>query len=70
VVPLAYAARLTRSRIKAIGELGFVEISDDAYSAWLGKRHREEVWGQIFTNAMAIAIKLVIKGARRGEESS
>jgi superfamily II DNA helicase RecQ len=70
VVPLAYAARLTRSGIKAMGELGFVEIGDDAYGAWLGKRHREEVWGQIFTNAMAIAIKLVVEGVRRGEEGS
>jgi hypothetical protein len=70
VVPLAYAARLTRSGIRAMGELGFVEIGDDAYGAWLGKRHREEVWGQIFTNAMAIAIKLVVEGVRREEESN
>lgn len=70
VVPLAYAARLTRSGIKAMGELGFAEIGDDAYSAWLGKRHKEEVWGQIFTNAMAIAIKLVVEVARQEEGRS
>jgi superfamily II DNA helicase RecQ len=61
VVPLAYAARLTRKGIQTMGESGFREIGDEAYAAWLGKRHREEIWGQIFTNAMVIAIKLVLE---------
>jgi superfamily II DNA helicase RecQ len=64
VVPLAYAARLTRRGTRTMGELGFSEVGDDAYAGWLGKRHREEVWGQIFTNAMVMAIQAVL-GARK-----
>jgi hypothetical protein len=33
VVPVAYAARLTRRGIKIIGECGFSEMGDDAYAA-------------------------------------
>jgi hypothetical protein len=43
VVPVAYTARLTRRGIKTIGECRFSEMGDNAYAAWLGKRHREEV---------------------------
>jgi hypothetical protein len=43
VVPLAFAARLTRNRIQAIGELGFAETGDKAYASWLRKRHRKEI---------------------------
>jgi hypothetical protein len=60
VIPLAYAARLTRLGIQTIGEAGFGETGDDGYAAWLGKRHREEVWGQVFTNAMVVGIRLVL----------
>ena len=60
VIPLAYAARLTRLGIQTIGEAGFRETGDDAYAVWLGKRHREEVWGQVFTNAMVVGIRLVL----------
>ena len=60
VVPLAYAARLTGRGIRIMGELGFGETNDDAYAGWLGKRHREEVWGQVFTNAMVMAVRLVL----------
>jgi hypothetical protein len=42
-VLLAYAARLTRKGIRTIGELGFRETGDKAYTGWLGKRHREEI---------------------------
>ena len=65
VVPLAFAARLTRDGIRAMGELGFAETGDEAYAGWLGKRHREEVWGQMFSNAMAMAIKVVVEGWER-----
>jgi len=60
VIPLAYAARLTRLGIQIIQEAGFRETGDDAYAEWLGKRHREEVWGQVFTNAMIVGIRLVL----------
>jgi superfamily II DNA helicase RecQ len=61
VIPLAYAARLTRVGIQTIREAGFEEEGDDAYAGWLGGRHRCEVWGQVFTNAMVVAIRLVLK---------
>jgi superfamily II DNA helicase RecQ len=61
VVPLAYAARLTSEGIRTMGELGFGEMGDEAYTAWLGKRHREEVWGQVFTNAMVVAVRVVLR---------
>jgi superfamily II DNA helicase RecQ len=61
VVPLAFAARLTRNGIRAMGELGFAETGDEAYAGWLGKRHGKEIWGQMFSNAMAIAIRLVLE---------
>lgn len=35
-----------------MGELGFRGKDDDGYAVWVGKRDREEVWGQVFTNAM------------------
>jgi len=61
VVPAAYAARLTEEGIQVIGECGFRGNDDDEYARWLGKRHSEEVWGQVFTNAMVIAIRLVLR---------
>jgi superfamily II DNA helicase RecQ len=60
VVPLAYAARLTTKGIRTMGECGFGETGDDSYAGWLGRRHGEEVWGEVVTNAMAIAVKLVL----------
>ena len=70
VVPLAFAARLTSKGIRAMGELGFAEENDEAYAGWLGKGYKSEMWGQMFTNAMAIAIKLVLEGWGVEEESS
>jgi superfamily II DNA or RNA helicase len=67
VVPLAYAARLTTRGIRTMGESGFREMGDEAYAAWLGKGSQEEVWGRVFTNAMVMAIRLVL-GASRGRE--
>lgn len=70
VVPLAFAARLTRNGIQAMGELGFTETGDEAYAGWLGKWHRKEIWGQIFSNAMAMAIKVVLEGWRSEKRRS
>ena len=48
-----------------MGDSGFREMGDEAYAAWLGKGSQEEVWGRVFTNAIVIAIRLVL-GASRG----
>lgn len=61
VVPIAYAARLTERGIAIIEECGFIGIGDDAYARWLEKRHRVEVWGHVFTNAIAIAICVILQ---------
>lgn len=69
VVPLAFAARLTKVGQQTRQEMGFDDRGDrgdrddrdGAYARWLGRRYREEVWGQVFTNAMVIAIKLVLQ---------
>ncbi|KAH8686638.1 hypothetical protein GQ44DRAFT_720826 [Phaeosphaeriaceae sp. PMI808] len=60
VVPLAFAARVTEQSMQRVRECGFKDIGDDEYAAWLGKRHREEVWGQVFSNAMVVGIRLVL----------
>jgi hypothetical protein len=68
VVPLAFAARLTRNGIRTMGELGFGETGDEAYAGWLGKRHGEAIWGQMFSNAMAMAIRLLLEGKGKGSD--
>jgi hypothetical protein len=61
VVPLVYGARLTTRGIRTMGALGLGDIrGDNGYAAWLGRKYREEIWGQVFTNAMAMAIRLVL----------
>jgi superfamily II DNA helicase RecQ len=62
VIPLAFAARLTKGGRRVMVEMGFEGEDDETYAGWLGKRYRGEVWGQIFTNAMVMAIKLVLSG--------
>jgi hypothetical protein len=51
-----------------MSELGFRETGDEAYASWLGKRHGSEIWGQVFSNAMAMAIRMVVEGWGREEE--
>lgn len=58
---MVYAARLTQVEIQTIREVGFEETEDEAYTGWLSRRSREEVWGQVFTNAIVVAIRLVLK---------
>ena len=52
-----------------MSELGFRETGDEAYACWLGKRHGSEIWGQVFSNAMAMAIRMVVEGWGREQES-
>ena len=67
VVPLAFAARLTDRGMGAMRQLGFTETGDKAYALWLGKRHGREIWGQIFSNAMAMAIQVIGENWERRE---
>ena len=30
------------------------------YAVWLGKRHRQRVWGEYFSNAMVVAIQVIL----------
>ena len=68
VVPLAFAARLTGRGMGAMRELGFTETGDEAYASWLGKGHGSEIWGQIVSNAMAMAIRVIVENWERREK--
>jgi superfamily II DNA helicase RecQ len=59
VVPLARAAAEIEEGVKMIRGCGFQgELGGDwgEYALWLGKRHRERVWGEYFSNAMVVVI--------------
>ena len=63
VVPLARAVAGTEMGRKIIQGCGFTgDLGGNwvAYAVWLGKRHRERVWGEFFSNAMVIAIRIII----------
>ncbi len=68
VIPLVFIARLTRRGIRTIGEVGFREKGDEAYADWLGKRYKGEMWGEMFTNAMVMGVKLVLGLVEQGVE--
>jgi superfamily II DNA helicase RecQ len=65
VVPLAFGARVFAEGMETVRECGFVGEGDEAYARWLGKRHRREVWGQVLSNAMVVAIRLSLRYADR-----
>jgi hypothetical protein len=46
--------------IKGCGYEG--ELGGDwrEYAEWLGKRHRERVWGEYFSNAMVVSISVIV----------
>jgi hypothetical protein len=65
VVGLAFGARVFKEGVETVRECGFAGDGDKAYAGWLGRRHRREVWGQVFSNAMVLAIRLSLRYADR-----
>jgi hypothetical protein len=62
VVPLARAAGEEDMGRQLIRECGYEgELGDDwkEYAAWLGKRHNSRVWGEYFSNAMVVTIRII-----------
>lgn len=62
VVPLARAVAGTEMGREIIQRCGFTgKLGGDwkVYAVWLGKRHRERVWGEFFSNAMVVAIQVI-----------
>lgn len=61
VVPLAYTALTTTIGQGVAAELGFQGVSEKEYAYWLGQRHSERVWGEYFSNAMVLAIRVILR---------
>lgn len=59
VVPLVYVASGTEEGQEVIRQSGYYGDDWEEYKRWLGKRHRERVWGEFFSNAMVLAIRMV-----------
>jgi hypothetical protein len=69
VIPLARTAVLVEIGQRIVKETGFrlrrgddesQFASEEEYARWLGLRHRERVWGEYFSNAMVVAIRIIL----------
>jgi superfamily II DNA helicase RecQ len=63
VVPLARAAAQDSKGVAIIRQCGYSgEFGGEwkEYAVWLGKQHRERVWGELFSNAMVVAIRVAV----------
>jgi hypothetical protein len=50
-----------------VGECGFKLkdensgfASEEGYQKWLGQRHSTQVWGEFFSNAIVVAIRVIL----------
>lgn len=63
VIPLVRALAEEENGIVLLRKWGYTgELGGDwkEYAAWLPKRHKERVWGEFFSNAMVVAIRLLL----------
>ena len=63
VVPLARATVEEEKGQQIVRQCGYAgEFGGDwkEYAAWLGRRHRVRVWGEYFSNAMVVAIRVIL----------
>ena len=63
VIPLARAVAELEMGAQIIRECGYegqFGLNWQEYAAWLGKRHRQRVWGQYFSNVMVVAIRIIL----------
>jgi hypothetical protein len=74
VVPLARAVAGQEKGRQMIRQCGYAEEFDGEwkeYAAWLGRRHVVRVWGEYFSNAMVVVIRIILfcrKYAGRGRD--
>lgn len=59
IIPVARAALGIMEGIEVVRQCGFEGEDYRAYAAWLGRRHKERVWGEFFSNAMVVAIRVI-----------
>ena len=59
VIPVVFAAIGFGDGVEVIRRCGYEGKSIKEYSIWLGLRHRERVWGEYFSNAMVVAIRIL-----------
>jgi superfamily II DNA helicase RecQ len=67
VIPLVRTAVLLEEGQRVIGECGF-ELKDERRGfaseercqQWLGQRHSRRIWGEFFSNAMVVAIRVIL----------
>lgn len=62
-MPLGRAVVQNPKGLEIVQEMGFRgEVGGDwrAYAVWLGKRYQARVWGEYFSNAMVLAIRVVL----------
>ena len=63
MVPLARAAAEQEEGMQIIRQCGYAGgFSGEwkEYAEWLGRRHRVRVWGEYFSNAMVVAIRIIL----------
>jgi superfamily II DNA helicase RecQ len=70
VIPVARTALLIEAGQRIVEELGFTLrrgydeaefASEEEYARWLGLRHKERVWGEYFSNAMVVVIRIILE---------
>jgi hypothetical protein len=74
-MPLVRTAVLLEEGQQVVSECGF-ELKDEnggfaseeRYQEWLGQRHSRRVWGEFFSNAMVVAIRVILYFRRLEEE--
>ena len=69
LVPIVRATAELEGADKIIREAGFKgELLGDyrEYARWLGKRHGSRVWGEFFSNAMVLLIRIILLVTRGG----
>jgi len=70
VIPVVRGAVGVQEFVSIIREVGFsgaLEGSFGEYGRWLGERHVRRVWGEFFSNAMVVLIRILL-WVRRGRQ--
>jgi len=63
VIPVVRAIASEAAGVELVRELGYTgELGGDwkEYAGWLAKRHAVRVWGEYFSNAMVVAIRVLL----------
>jgi superfamily II DNA helicase RecQ len=68
IMAIAFAAVRVTQGIRTVEQCGFKETeveeceqTNRRYQQWLGQRHGKRVWGEYFSNAMVVGIRIMLK---------